>query len=81
MDGVVGVSGKGMMIGISLAAPLTSVAVVPACIAAGLIVLSAKEKVRLLPPLTIEKAEIDAGLAILQKVLLEQKELLEREAE
>jgi acetylornithine/N-succinyldiaminopimelate aminotransferase len=77
MKGVSAVSGKGMMLGISLDAPLTSAAVVPACIAAGLIVLSAKEKVRLLPPLTIEKAEIDAGLAIFEKVLAEQNSILE----
>ena len=36
---------------------------------AGLLVLTAKDKLRLLPPLTITKEEMDAGLAILRKVL------------
>ena len=38
---------------------------------AGLLVLTAKEKVRLLPPLTVTKEEMDAGLAILRAVLAE----------
>jgi len=32
-------------------------------------VLTAKEKLRFLPPLTITKEEMDAGLAILRRVL------------
>ena len=37
----------------------------------GLLVLTAKDKVRLLPPLTIEHEEIDAGLDKLLEVLEE----------
>lgn len=40
----------------------------------GLLTLTAKSALRLLPPLTISKKEIDKGLEILNKVLLELKE-------
>jgi acetylornithine/N-succinyldiaminopimelate aminotransferase len=36
---------------------------------AGLLVLTAKDVLRFLPPLTITKNELDEGLAILEKVL------------
>jgi len=68
MPGVTGVSGLGMMIGISVAGK-TSKEVVQAGIENGLVALTAKEKVRLLPPLTISRAEIDEGLAILRKAI------------
>jgi len=68
MPGVAGVSGLGMMIGISLAHG-TSKEAAKAAIENGLIVLTAKEKLRLLPPLTISYGEIDRGLAILSKVV------------
>ena len=42
-----------------------------ACLDNGLLVLTAKEKLRFLPPLTITYEEIDKGLAILEKVLSE----------
>ena len=35
----------------------------------GLMILTAKDKIRLLPPLTITYDEIDKGLEILKKVL------------
>lgn len=73
MEGVVAVTGKGMMLGLSLEAPLTSTDVVNACIKKGLIILTAKEKVRLLPPLTITDEELDKGLAILASALQECK--------
>ena len=41
------------------------------CFKNGLLVLTAKEKVRLLPPLTITKEEIDKGIEIFKKVLAE----------
>lgn len=74
IDGVTGVTGKGLMLGASLEEGLLSADVAGACIQAGLIVLTAKAKVRLLPPLTITRKEIDAGLAILAAVLQELKE-------
>lgn len=62
------VSGLGMMIGVKLKTKLVA-DVVTACLANGLLVLSAKEKLRLLPPLVISYDEINKGLDILKKVL------------
>ncbi len=68
MPGVAGVSGMGLMIGITLkAGDAHDVAV--KCLEKGLIVLTAKDKVRLLPPLNISYADIDRGLAILGEVI------------
>lgn len=39
------------------------------CVDAGLLVLTAKDVLRFLPPLTITRTELDEGLAILEKVL------------
>ena len=61
-------SGIGMMIGIKLKTK-DAHDVMLAANDAGLLVLTAKDKLRLLPPLTITKEEMDAGLAILRKVL------------
>lgn len=61
-------SGLGMMIGMTLKTK-DAHDVMLAANDAGLLVLTAKEKLRLLPPLTITKEEMDAGLAILRKVL------------
>ncbi len=41
------------------------------CVKKGLIVLTAKSKVRFLPPLTISAEEIDKGLAIFEEALTE----------
>lgn len=70
MPGVTQVSGCGLMLGISLE-KAEAKAVVAKCLEKGLIVLTAKEKVRLLPPLNITEQQIDAGLAILQQTLAE----------
>ncbi|MBR6709070.1 MAG: acetylornithine/succinylornithine family transaminase, partial [Clostridia bacterium] len=68
MPNVAGVSGLGLMIGISLkAGDAHEIAV--RCLEKGLIVLTAKDKVRLLPPLNISYADIDRGLAILAEVM------------
>ena len=69
---VAGVSGLGLMIGISFKTKKAA-DVCKACLDNGLLVLTAKEKLRLLPPLTITYEEIDKGLEILMKVL-EEKE-------
>ncbi len=63
-DEVVSVDGMGMMIGIQLK---TKVAgdIVKAALDKGLLLLTAKTKVRLLPPLTISYEDIDKGLEIL----------------
>ena len=68
MPNVKSVTGMGMMLGIALEKS-DSKTVVAQCIQNGLIILTAKEKVRLLPPLTITYEEMDKGLAILEKVL------------
>lgn len=68
MDGVAGVDGVGLMLGVRLKTK-TSAEVVSECIAKGLIPLTAKEKVRLLPPLTISDGELEKGIGILQTVL------------
>ena len=61
-------SGLGMMIGMTLKTK-NAHDVMLAANDAGLLVLTAKDKVRLLPPLTVTKEEMDAGLASLRAVL------------
>lgn len=64
------VTGMGLMIGIGLKKS-TSKEIAAKCLEKGLIVLTAHEKVRLLPPLTITDTELEQGLAILLEVLEE----------
>ncbi len=66
-EGVNEVTGLGMMIGLSVNKPPKEVAA--ECLKRGLLVLTAHDKVRLLPPLTITKTEMDEGLSILREVL------------
>lgn len=61
------VSGMGLMIGIETDKPAREVA--EKCLKKGLIVLTAHNKVRLLPPLNITKNEIDEALGILKEVI------------
>ena len=68
MPGVQSVTGMGMMLGIQPAVS-DSQTIVAKCIEKGLIPLTAKAKVRLLPPLTITYEEMDKGLVILEEVL------------
>ncbi len=68
VDEVEAVSGLGMMIGITLKTKKAP-DVLKACLEKGLLVLTAKEKVRLLPPLTISDEELAAGTKILTEVL------------
>ena len=63
------VSGLGLMLGIELDAGIAGAEVAKRCVANGLIVLTAKTRVRLLPPLNITDDEINKGLAILQSVI------------
>ena len=63
-------SGIGLMIGITLKTKKAS-DVCGKCVENGLLVLTAKEKVRLLPPLTVTYDEIDRGMEILEKILSE----------
>jgi acetylornithine/N-succinyldiaminopimelate aminotransferase len=68
MDGVEAVSGMGLMIGIQLKTKQAK-EVVAEALKEGLMLLTAKDKVRLLPPLNISYEEIDKGLAILEKLI------------
>lgn len=62
------VRGKGLMLGVKLKAG-NAHDVLTRCAEEGLLILTAKELVRFLPPLTITKEEIDRGLAIFERVL------------
>lgn len=69
LPGVKGITGLGMMIGI-LPACRTAADIAAACLQDGLLVLTAHEKVRLLPPLNIPVDTLKAGLAILKRHLV-----------
>ncbi len=66
---VIKVTGLGLMLGLEITKNAREVA--EECLRRGLIVLTAKDKIRLLPPLTIKKDEIDTGLKILNEVISE----------
>lgn len=65
---VASVSGMGLMIGVELKEK-DAKKVVAHALENGLMALTAKEKIRLLPPLTITYEEIDKGLKILEHAL------------
>ena len=65
---VEGIDGLGLMIGIRLKTK-NAADVCKLCLDNGLLILTAKTKLRFLPPLTITYEEIDKGLEILKKVL------------
>lgn len=67
VKGVKSISGMGLMLGIETDKPAGEVA--KACLANGLLILTAKTKLRLLPALNISDAELDEGLQILKGVL------------
>ena len=67
LDGVEAVTGMGLMIGVKTVKNPKEVA--SKCLEKGLLVLTAHDKVRLLPPLVITKSEMDEGLSILREVL------------
>lgn len=70
MNGVESVSGLGLMIGITLKTKKAG-DVVKSALEHGLLLLTAKDKVRLLPPLNITVDEIKEGLEIFNTVLEE----------
>ena len=67
MKGVQSVSGLGLMIGIKADKPTPEI--IAAGIERGVLFLSAKDKVRLLPPLNITYEQIDEALAVLAEIL------------
>lgn len=70
MDGVSQVTGLGMMIGVVLKEKPAK-EVVTKALELGLITLTAKDRIRLLPPLNITYGELNEGLAILKKAINE----------
>lgn len=67
IKGVNSVSGMGLMLGVEIEKDAKTVA--NQCLEKGLLVLTAKTKIRLLPALNISKAELDEGLNILKEVI------------
>ncbi len=67
MPHVTGVAGMGMMLGIELDIDVKPI--VNTLMENGLLVLTAKHKMRLLPPLSITSTELTQGLEILRKTL------------
>ncbi len=68
MTGVAEVTGLGMMAGVSLKAKEAK-DVVKQALDLGLVTLTAKERIRLLPPLNISLDELNEGLEILKKAI------------
>ena len=64
-EGVESVSGLGLMIGIKTVKPAKEV--VAACMAKGVLVLTAKDKVRLLPALNIPMAQLETAVAVIKE--------------
>ena len=69
LDGVKSVRRLGLMVGIETDADAHDTAA--KCVANGLLIITAKELLRMLPPLTITKDELDEALEILEKTLKE----------
>ncbi|HNX64650.1 MAG TPA: aspartate aminotransferase family protein [Oscillospiraceae bacterium] len=70
IDEIEKVDGMGLMLGASLKTK-NAPDVVKAALDNGLLLLTAKEKLRFLPPLTISYDEIDKGIEILKKLISE----------
>ena len=70
MNNVSEIRGMGMMIGI-VTEKDNAKAVAAECVKNGLLILTAKNLLRMLPPLTITYEEIDKGLSILKSVMEE----------
>ena len=63
------VSGLGLMIGVEFEEGTKAVDIVAKCIEKGVLFLTAKTKLRLLPPLIINDEQIEKGIAVLKEVL------------
>lgn len=62
-------SGLGLMIGVTVDESVSAGEIAKKCVENGLLILTAKTKLRLLPPLNITKEEIDKGMQILAKCM------------
>ncbi len=67
IKGIKSVCGMGFMLGLETEADAKEI--LKKCLENGLLVLTAKDKVRLLPPLNISKNELDKGIEILKSVI------------
>lgn len=63
------VSGLGLMIGVEFEEGTKAADIVAKCIGKGVLFLTAKTKLRLLPPLIINDEQIEKGIALLKEVL------------
>lgn len=66
---VTNVSGMGLMFGLTLEKDIEAGEIAEKCVENGLLILTAKEKLRIMPPLNISLEEIDKGLNILKECL------------
>lgn len=66
---VTAVTGLGLMVGVAFVDGVSAAAVRTACERQGLLVLTAKTRLRLLPPLILTQEDVDKALAILRSVL------------
>ena len=69
LDNVKSVDGIGLMLGIELKEGLNAREIVEKCISKGIIPLTAKNKIRLLPPLNISRKDLEKAIGILSEVL------------
>ncbi|MDE7242406.1 MAG: aspartate aminotransferase family protein [Oscillospiraceae bacterium] len=72
LPGVADVSGLGLMIGVTLKEGLNAREIASRCAENGLLILTAKTKLRIMPPLNITLEEIKRGIDVLCKCLSEQ---------
>ena len=70
IDEVKSVTGLGLMLGIELKTKNAG-EIAKKCSENGLLILTAKNKLRMLPPLVITKEEIDKGISILKNIIAE----------
>ena len=64
-------TGAGLMLGVKVRSEKSVRALAEACMSKGLLILTAHDRLRLLPPLNITKTEMNEGLKILNEVLAE----------
>lgn len=69
LDNVKSINGIGLMLGVELKEGLNAREIVEKCISKGVIPLTAKNKIRLLPPLTISQKDLSKAIDILKECL------------
>ena len=71
MKSVEAVTGMGLMLGVKVNSDKSEREIAERCLRKGLMILTAHDRLRLLPPLNITKTEMNEGLKILNEVLAE----------